>query len=270
MSQNYQQVSVRSLLVGQAVSMAGQGLFLVVTAVYFTQVMGYTVSAIGLALSTAGGAGVMASFVFGRLSDLISPRTLTAAAMVGESIALLGVAASSTFGSFVFWSCAVAAMNRGGFSARNTLAARAFDGARRIQVRGQMRVAVNVGVAVESLAAACVVGIESGAVLRPAMIGAPVAPLVGAWFTLRFQESGSSAPGSASTKGRSPFADRRFLALTVINALGATQFSLAEVGVPLWTIEHTSAPSFAVGLVLVTNAFVVRHRAVPGTPDSRL
>lgn len=46
---------MRALLLGQAVSSAGRGVFMATTAVYFTQVIGLEVRAVGLALSVITG-----------------------------------------------------------------------------------------------------------------------------------------------------------------------------------------------------------------------
>ena len=74
--------SLRHLLAAQAVSTAGRGVFMATTAIYFTLVVGLDVQAVGVALSAAGGAGVVASYVFGRIGDVVNPRLLTVVALL--------------------------------------------------------------------------------------------------------------------------------------------------------------------------------------------
>jgi predicted MFS family arabinose efflux permease len=111
---------LRWLLLAQLVSTCGRGVFLAVTAIYFTQVVGLGTPAVGLGLTAAGAVGVVGSYAFGRLADRLSARRLMTWALVGEGLALLGLAWATTWITFVLFAAVEFGLNRGGFTARQT------------------------------------------------------------------------------------------------------------------------------------------------------
>jgi hypothetical protein len=51
--------------------------------------------------------------------------------------------------------------------------------------------------------------------------------------------------------------DLPFLSVTVLHAVLAVQYSLAEVGLPLWIVERTEAPRWTAALLLIVNCVLV-------------
>ncbi len=51
--------------------------------------------------------------------------------------------------------------------------------------------------------------------------------------------------------------DLPFLAVTVLNAVLVVQYTLAEVGLPLWIVERTEAPRWTAALLMIVNCVLV-------------
>jgi hypothetical protein len=56
---------------------------------------------------------------------------------------------------------------------------------------------------------------------------------------------------------QSPLRDPRYLIVTGLNALLVTHFGLTSVGVPLWIVTHTQAPTVTISALLVLNTVLV-------------
>src|SRR5690606_31208715 len=81
-----------------------------------------------------------------------------------------------------------------------------------------------------------------------------------------------SADASQKRPGRSPYRDRRYLALTALAGIFALHFGLAEIGLPLWILHSTDAPIAMVSAVLILNTVIVIAFQIPlsrGTNDIR-
>ncbi|MCZ0991450.1 hypothetical protein O1M54_48750 [Streptomyces diastatochromogenes] len=51
--------------------------------------------------------------------------------------------------------------------------------------------------------------------------------------------------------------DLPFLAVTVLNAVLVVQYTLSEVGLPLWIVERTEAPRWTAALLMIVNCVLV-------------
>ena len=71
-------------------------------------------------------------------------------------------------------------------------------------------------------------------------------------------------------RGRSPLRDRTYVTSVALNSVIAMQFSMTSVGVPLWIVTRTEAPTVVISVLLVLNTVVValfQVRAARGTHD---
>src|SRR2546429_535198 len=84
-------------------------MFFAVSALYFTRGVGLSPAAVGVGLAVAGGAGVMASYAGGWLSDRCGADRLQQWALSANGIALLGYALAGDLATFVLIAACVSA-----------------------------------------------------------------------------------------------------------------------------------------------------------------
>lgn len=252
----------------QLVSTCGRGVFLAVTAIYFTQIVDLGVREVGIALSAAGALGVVASYLFGIMADRVSARVLMTWALAAEGLALIALSWTRTLPFLVLFAGLDFAMNRGGFTARQTLLARAFTGPERTGARARVRVSINVGIGLGSATAALVLASGEPSTFRLAMtlaggvygIAAAVAARVPSDVVIR---PAARAAHAIDASRRGPWRDKRYLVLVGVNCLSTTQFSITETAMPIWVVTHTEAPHALVSVLLLVNTGIVVMLQVP-------
>ena len=288
---------LRALVASVAVSRIGRGVFLAVTVLYFTHIIGLSGGEAAIVLACASGFGVLASFAGGWLADRWSARRITT---VFEALGGLMLVAYAFAGDFV---AALVIAVLGGFfdslshSSRSAIIARGFVGDRRVHARAVLRAVTNVSIALGSGVAAIALAIGTTEAYRAVIIGAGVLCAMGALPLLRLPaavdapsrevadvvtETGTvdTAATAAAVRAqrkdwraRSPWRDPRYLLLTVLSALFGMQFGVAELGVPLWITQQTTAPDVLVSVLLVVNTVLVVIFQVPmsrNTHDVRI
>jgi len=283
-----------------AIDTIGRGSFFTLTALYLTQILGFGAVQVGLALTLAGGVGVVSSLVGGHLSDRLSARRMMILVHVIQGLALCSYALVSGFASLVAVAAVVSTAEKFGWSVRSAAIGRAFEGEQRVRIRAIMRTVTNAGIGIGTALAAIPLAIDTAAAYRVTLVLSGALLVVAAVPLRRLEASrvdprpapgplpaalpdGAAPPaagavvpdaaaGLAAARSSSPYRDSRFLAVTVLSGLFAIQFGLFEVAVPLWVVNHTHAPSVIVSPLLIVNTVLVVLLSVPlsrGTGDVR-
>lgn len=288
---------LRALVMATAVSRIGRGVFLAVTVLFFTQIVGLSGVEAAVVLAVSSGCGVVASFLGGWLADRWSARRLTFAF---EALGGLMLAAYAFAGDFV--SALVLASLSGffdsiGHSSRSAIIARGFAPERRVHARAVLRTVTNLSIAAGSgfgaialalgtpeshriviAAAGLLCAFGSLPLLRlTAAVDAPARARPGALRTETGSIDTDAAAAAAAERTdwnrRSPWRDPRYLLMSALSAIFGMQFGVAELGVPLWITQNTNAPEVMVSVLLIVNTTLVvlfQVRASRGTHDLRI
>ncbi|NRQ31211.1 MFS transporter [Nonomuraea sp. NN258] len=269
----------RTLTVSTMAFALSSGVFYAVSTLYFTLVIGLSVTTVGLGLGIAGGAGVLASYAGGWLADRVAAHHVQTVATGLYGLSLLAYTFVTDAVAFTLIACVAVITRSVGSSSKQAMLARWYQGPDRVAVRARMRVVTNVFIGLGTTAAAAALLIGTAPAYRTAIVVAGVlllaatVPLAG--LGRRVPELAAAmtavrAERTAST-GPSPLRDRTYLASVVCNAVVAMQFGLLTVGMPLW-VATTDAPTAIVSVLLVLNTAVVaalQVRASRGTDDVR-
>lgn len=273
---------LRILVVTTLISRVGRGVFLAVTVLYMTFVIGLSAGEAATVLAISSGVGVGTSYLGGHLADRLSARRLLFTLMGVEGLALLCYPLAADFTGILVVASVVSAMGSASNATRMAIVARAFEGPARVDTRAILRTVTNVSIALGAAIAGVALLADSAAAYRTVMIGAGAVQLAGIVPVWKLPQrvdapapvlvAGVSVAGGPPERVRSPFRDRRYLLLTALSAVFGMQFGLAEVGVPLWIAHHTHAPTAVVSVLLILNTVVVILFQVPlsrGTDDVR-
>ncbi|WP_248305698.1 MFS transporter [Agromyces sp. H66] len=285
---------LRILVIATLISRVGRGVFLAVTVLYFTLIVGLAAHEVALVLAAASGAGVLASLAGGWLADRLSARRLLVVLSTLDGIGLVCYVFVQDFVTALVIAVLVGAVGQASNSTRMAIIARAFDGARRVHARAVLRSVTNVAIAVGSGigALALVAGTAdayrwtiAGAGLMylvsviqlmrlPASVDAPSRPLSAPVTTMTGSTdvAASARAERRALRAHSPWRDPRYLALTALSAIFGMQFGVGEIGVPLWIANETAAPEVLVAAVIILNTGIVVLFQVPlsrGTHDLR-
>ena len=285
---------LRILVIATLISRVGRGVFLTVTVLYFTLIVGLAAHEVAIVLAAASAAGVLSSLAGGWLADRMSARRLLIVLSTLDGIGLICYVFAGDFVSALVIAVLVGAVEQAANSTRLAILARAFDGEGRVHARAVLRTVTNVSIAVGSGIGALALIAGTAEAYRWIIAGAGVMYLLGVTQLVRLPASVDapnrplSAPVTTKTgstdvaasarserlalRAHSPWRNPRYLALTALSAIFGMQFGVSEVGVPLWIANETAAPEVLVAVVLILNTVIVVLFQVPlskGTHDLR-
>ena len=288
---------LRILVIATLISRVGRGVFLTVTVLYFTLIVGLAPQEVAIVLGAASAAGVLSSLAGGWLADRVSARRLLVVLSAADGIGLICYVFAHDFATALVIAVLVGAIEQAANSTRMAIIARAFDGDQRVHARAVLRTVTNVAIAVGSGIGALALLAGTADAYRWIIVGAGAMYLVGVTQLVKLpayvdashrQLAAPAAPITTATgstdvaasaraarralRAHSPWRDPRYLALTALSAVFGMQFGVGEVGVPLWIAHDTAAPDVLVAVVLILNTVIVVLFQVPlsrGTHDLR-
>ncbi|MBY8880005.1 MFS transporter [Actinacidiphila acidipaludis] len=282
------------------VNTIGSGLFMTVSTLYFTRIVGLSVGRVGVGLTAAGLCGVAASIPAGRAADRWGSRRALVVLNVVEAAGMASYVLVHSFAVFMVVVCAETAVDRGAAAVRNALYADALPKETRVRGRAYLRAVTNVGIGAGAALAAVALQADSrGAYVTVILANAvsflavaailPGIPLAAgrrgerpAPEAVTEEVSGGGTADecvgtdgsgrSAEAARRSALRDVPYLAVTLLNALLTLQFAVLNVGIPLWVVRETDAPRAVVAATLLLNTVLVvafQVRATRATRDLR-
>lgn len=239
----------------QLATSAVEGVALSTVALHATVDLGFAPSAVGLML----GGGAVASMVLvaplGVAADRFGlTRSLAAFAALG-ALALTGYALAST-GGMLAGSVAVFAVAQA--SAAAVRQALAVQGARqrdRLVIRATMHTLANAGFGAGTAVGALLAASGFGVGVRIAYAVGAVTMLVTAVAALSLPAA--RAAGAAPVRRWAAFRDRRFAASAALASVIQLTMPILSVILPLWLLQHTSAPNWLPGAALALNTALV-------------
>ncbi|TVL90358.1 MFS transporter [Streptomyces sp. SAJ15] len=247
----------RVLAAAQLANSIGDGAFYVCSALYFTRVVGLSATQIGLGLTLAWAVGSVAGVPLGALADRRGPRGTAVLFALATSASVASFLFIRSFVPFLVAVCLYATAQCGLAAARQALLAGLVERSARTGALAHLQSTLNAGLAV----GAALGGLALHEGTRRAYLAVfaldAVAFLLCAAVLLRLP---AVAPVPTRTGGEPLFAvvrDRPYATLTVLNAVLLLRMPLLSLGIPLWIVERTEAPSWLVSALFILNTLGV-------------
>ncbi|MGY0491058.1 MFS transporter [Streptomyces sp. WG-D5] len=250
----------------------GRGLFFPVSVLYFTRFVGLSATSVGVGLSVAGVFGLAAGVPAGRASDRWGRRPVLTGLWVGCGAALVAYTLIGSYVSFLVTAVCYATLSQGSMGVRNALYADVLPAGQRVEGRAHLRMVTNVGMGVGGVFGALALQLDDRAGYT-ALILVDALAFVGSALMVHGLPGGAGRRPAEDTPAESRWRavrDLPFLSVTFLNAVLALQYSLMEIGIPLWITQHTEAPRWTAALVMVLNCVLVallQVRATRGVED---
>lgn len=262
---------LRQLVALTAVIAVGRGIFYAVSALFLTRVVGLSLVEVGVGLTLAGAAGVVAALAGGAAADRFGAvRTLTLTVAL-QAMALVFYPWVPGFATFVLAAGVLSAAFQASSSARGAIVATAFAGAGRVVARARMRVATNLGISVGAVLGGAAIWLDTTASYRGVLMLAAVLYLAASLLVRRLSGALAEVTEERHTNRSqldtdrmtqaldrwAPYRDRRYLVLVALSGVSFLQMGVFEVGVPLWIAGETEAPAWLYAALLLANTAMV-------------
>ncbi|WP_330334611.1 MFS transporter [Streptomyces sp. NBC_00536] len=238
----------------------GTALYMSVSVLYFTQVIGFSAHRLGVGLSVAALVGLLGSVPAGTLVDLRGSSTVLVVTHLVRAVAFTLYAFSPSFPEFVVLASVIAVADRTAPPASQALLAELVPAAERVPLMARLRVWENVGFASALALSALALGVGDPSVYR-VLVLANAGSFVAVAF-VAFALNGRRRPNADVTQVRAALADlvrrdRRYLYLSGANAILSMNAALFAIGLPLWILTRTDLPRWAVPATMLANSAIV-------------
>ncbi|GAA2013994.1 MFS transporter [Catenulispora yoronensis] len=249
----------RALVASSFVNRLGTGMFVAVSALYFTLVVGIPARQVGTGLTIAGTAGLIGSVPAGMLADRVGPRAVQLVTLLVQTVTMAGFVFVHSWWVFTV----VAALDRiadaANNAARGTLIGR-VGGERPALFRAKLRTFVSIAVVLGTPVAGIAIQIGTRAAYVTLILVNAATYVVCALLLLRVPEF-PPLPRPAGARRFAALADRPYAAFAALNGLLSLQGVVTALVIPLWITARTQVPpsvaaavfglNFVVGIVLM-------------------
>lgn len=245
---------LRRLAVVTLVDSLGTGLFLTVSALFFTGVVGLSVAEVATGLSVAGLAALLAAIPLGSWGDRFGLRRAWILLTLVNAAAFAVLPLVRSFPLFLAATTAMALADVGISPVRGAYLSLLAGPATRVRARAYNQVVVNVGFAVGAAGAGVVLALDTPAAYVALLLASSASYLVAAVVLRTLPAVTPPRPGRSTG---SVLRDRRYLLVSVLNGLLMTYLAVLTVALPLWIAHRTDAPAWSVGALAVVNTALV-------------
>ena len=259
----------RSMTAATFVNTIGNGMYMTVMIMYFTRSVGLAAGQVGLGLTVAGLAGLVAAVPVGHLADRRGPREVYVALSVVSAFVMVGFTVVHSFWPFLAVATVENLAASSSRAARGAMIARA-GGDSPAAFRAYLRSVTNVGISLGGGVAALGLVFDTRAWYVGLILVNARTYLVNAAMTTAVPHLAPRAAPAGSGRWVA-LRDRRFLAVVAVMAVMTVQFEVLTFAAPLWISHAGHAPRWTVAALMVTNrSWSPRSRcAEPGRRQHR-
>jgi MFS family permease len=241
----------------------GTGMRLPVTALYLTTVVGLPLISVGIGLGVAALVGTVCAPIIGVLIDRFGPKRMVITIFLIGAAGYFGYLGVWDWTSFVVVASVAEIAEHSTRPTKQALIATMVTAEQRVPLMGFQRSVRNIGFGLGGLVLAVLLTIDARSAYQTVLAADGASFLVAAVLVAGVpvlaatSRSAKAAAKPKRTGYQAVLADRRYVALAVLNTLVLTHMAALNIGLPLWVNQHTSAPAGLVGLLFVLNTTLV-------------
>lgn len=251
----------RAYVTSSFVSTVGGGIIMPISILYFTRIVGVDAAQVGLAFMIAGLLAIPFSVPAGELADRIGPRRVAMGGLAGLCVAGMGFLLVRDFWTLLLAE-SVITFSFAAYMPSVGALLRRVGGEHTVRLRSQVRASANAGVALGSLASGIGIEIGTPTSYKVLLILFCLAQLSASLLLLRVPNFPPlPRPETDAQDVRVPrriaLRDLPFVAYATVGGAMMLQSMILEILIPVWIVDHTHAPAWAITLAFVINTTVV-------------
>lgn len=247
------------------VNMIGSGLYLTGSLLFFTKTLGLSVGLVGIGLTVAAIASLPIGPLLGHAADHWGPRPIYGLLLAVQAAAMFVFPLMHSILGFSILIAIFTVAQRGAAAANGALLSSVSGKAERTRILALLRAVVNLGLAV-GVALAGVLLAQGGGNAYSEMILIDGLTFVAAALLV----IGVPAQGTIvidTVKVTSAMRNGRYLLVSALCGVVGLQYDIISFGLPLWIVDHTTAPRVLISILLLTSTGMVVALQVRATRD---
>jgi MFS family permease len=247
----------RVLSIAQLTDSIGLGGYLVCSALYFTRIVDLTATQVGFGLTVGWAVGFLAGVPLGHLADRRGPRGVAMLLAASVAAALVLFLFVRSFVPFVVVASLYGASQCGLTAARQALLAGLVSPADRTRVRAVLQSAINGGIAIGATFGGLALQLDTEAAYLTVLALGAVSFVISALVLLRLPPVAPEPRGADGEPALAVLRDRPYAVIAALNMVLQLHIPLITLGIPLWIVQRTHAPSWTVAALLVLNTMSI-------------
>ncbi|MFJ9456908.1 MFS transporter [Kitasatospora sp. NPDC101447] len=247
----------RTLAAAQLASAVGDGAYYTCSALYFTRVVGMSPTALGLGLAIGWALGSVAAVPLGHLADRRGPRRTAVALGLAAAAVVVAFLVIRSYPSFLLAVCLYATAQSGLTAARQALVAGLVPAGERTGLLAHLQSTLNGGLAVGAAVGGIALSVGTRAAYLGAFVVTTIGLLVGALVLRRLPEVPPAAQESGTGPRLAVLRDRRYAAVTLVNAVLLLRMPLLSLVIPLWIAQRAPGIGWLGSALFVLNTLAV-------------
>ncbi|MFF2547870.1 MFS transporter [Kitasatospora sp. NPDC058063] len=247
----------RTLAAAQLAAAVGDGAYYTCSALYFTRVVGMSPTALGLGLTLAWALGSVAGVPLGHLADRRGPRRTSVALALGTAAVVAAFLVIRSYPLFLLAVCLYATAQSGLTAARQALVAALVPPAQRTALLAHIQSTLNGGLAVGAAIGGIALGVGTRAAYLSAFAVTAFGFLLSALVLRRLPEAPAPAGPSDAGPRLAVLRDRRYAAVTAVNAVLLLRMPLLSLIIPLWIAARAPGIGWLGSALFVLNTLAV-------------
>ncbi|WP_073921090.1 MFS transporter, partial [Streptomyces sp. CB00455] len=249
----------RILAIGGTVDSLGSGLFLAASTLYFVQVVGLPMVAVGAALGIGSVCGLLSPVPMGRLADRIGANRVFIGLLVIRGFGYAGYALVDGYPAYLGLTCLLAAADAASGPLFQAVIGDVVPAEERSVTMTSIRAIRNIGLSVGFLLAGGVQALHWTpafqilfAVNGVSFIATGLA-IRRVRVTATARKADADGVGDSAAEIPAPYRDKRFVGLVVANAFAMLHDSVMFVLLPLWVVKVLDLPPSLSSVLLAVN-----------------
>ena len=264
----------RRFLFVSLVDAVGSGMFAPIAILYLTRIVGLSPGLAGLGLGLAAAVSLVATPVSGWLGDHADSRTVAFWSYVALGLAYVLYAGVRSFWTFILVASLIELARSLSFTSRRMMIFSLSAETSRVELLAYMRSTRNIGFGIGGLLASAALASGSRTAYTVTLLVNAASYLYAAWSFRRLPPAPAAPPPEDAQPGgyRTVLRHRRFVGLSAVSGVLTINASILQIGLALWIVRETTAPTWLVGLLFTLNTIIVVVLQVPasrGTESSR-
>jgi MFS family permease len=258
----------------------GSGMYYSSSALYFTSVVGLSVSQVGVGLSIGAVAGLLGVVPVGLIADRLGAGPIYIWIQVLRGLAFTAFCLISNFTQFTLV-CVAAGLTEAALPPMyQAIVGALVPGEDRVDTLAKIRAVRNLGFGLGALAATAAIGLGAKVAFLVLVAGNAASYFGVAAALVRIGVGKVVAPIDPTKRSPIRFVlDRRYIITGLLSGVLSVHNTLLVVALPLWFVRHTPMPKIFVGILIMVNtlmavflqAWLARSsRTVPGAMRAAL
>lgn len=250
--------SQRKLLAASCADALGTGLFLPLSVIYLTRIVGLSATRVGLGLTIAGILAIAASPLSGMLIGRFDAQKVVIGCFVASAFGFLAYIFVSSFASFLGVAIVIQFASRMDRPAKVVLTLGMTPRPDQVDALAWQSTVRNLGYGVGGLLAALALLVHGKTPFMVLLAANAASYVLAGLLVMQLPVARPSERAEGDATGyREVIRDRPYVGLALLNVIMALYDSLLLVAMPLWIVTRTRAPLPLAGLLFALNTILV-------------